>query len=187
MIMPPDTKEQDNLYVKIANGKMPEGLTYLNKIYSMFDKGDPVEYHFLDENFAKQYESEVKQGQIVLIFSLLAITIACLGLFGLATFTAQQRTKEIGIRKVLGASVTNIVQMLSADFIKLVLIATIIAIPFSWIIMNKWLQEFAYRINMEWWIFAAAGLTALFIALLTVSFQAIKAAMANPVESLRTE
>ena len=187
MIMPPNTKEQDNLYVKIAKGKIPEGLAYLNKIYSQFDKTDPVEYHFLDQNFAKQYEAEMKQGQIALIFSVLAILIACLGLFGLATFTAQQRTKEIGIRKVLGATVANIVQMLSADFLKLVLIATIIAIPIGWIAMNKWLQDFAYRINMEWWIFAVAGCLALFIALITVSFQAIKAAMANPVESLRTE
>ena len=187
MIMPPNTREEDNLYVKIAKGKIPEGLAYLNKVYSLFDKTDPVEYHFLDQNFAKQYEAEMKQGQIALIFSLLAILIACLGLFGLATFTAQQRTKEIGIRKVLGATVADIVQMLSSDFIKLVLIATIIAIPIGWIAMNKWLQDFAYRINMEWWIFAVAGLTALFIALMTVSFQAIKAAMANPVESLRTE
>ncbi len=187
MIMPPDTKEQDNLYVKIAKGKIPEGLAYLNKVYAAFDKTDPVEYHFLDQNFAKQYEAEMKQGQIALIFSVLAILIACLGLFGLATFTAQQRTKEIGIRKVLGATVANIVQMLSADFLKLVMIATVIAIPLGWILMNRWLQDFAYRVNMEWWIFALAGFTALLIALITVSFQAIKAAIANPVKSLRTE
>ncbi|MEP6952076.1 MAG: ABC transporter permease [Ginsengibacter sp.] len=187
MIMPPNTKEQDNLYVKIAKGKITDGLAYLNKVYAQFDKTDPVEYNFLDQNFAKQYESEVKQGRIAFIFSILAILIACLGLFGLATFTAQQRTKEIGIRKVLGASVTNIVQMLSADFIKLVLIATMIAIPIGWITMNNWLQDFAYRINMDWWIFAVAGISALLIALITVSFQAIKAAVANPVESLRTE
>jgi len=166
---------------------MAEGLAYLNKVYAGFDKGDPVEYHFLDQNFAKQYSAEVKQGQIALTFSLLAILIACLGLFGLATFTAQQRTKEIGIRKVLGANVADIVRMLSTDFLKLVLIATIIAIPIGWIAMDNWLKDFAYRINMEWWIFAAAGFTALFIALITVSSQAIKAASANPVESLRME
>ena len=187
MIMPPGTNEEDNLYIKIAKGKIAEGLTYLNKVYASFDKSDPVEYHFLDQNFAKQYSAEVKQGQIALIFSLLAILIACLGLFGLATFTAQQRTKEIGIRKVLGANVADIVRMLSTDFLKLVLIATIIAIPIGWIAMDKWLRDFAYRINMEWWIFAAAGFTALFIALITVSSQAIKAATANPVESLRME
>jgi len=187
MTMPPGANEEDNLYIKIARGKMAEGLAYLNKVYAGFDKGDPVEYHFLDQNFAKQYSAEVKQGQIALTFSLLAILIACLGLFGLATFTAQQRTKEIGIRKVLGANVADIVRMLSTDFLKLVLTATIIAIPIGWIAMDNWLKDFAYRINMEWWIFAAAGFTALFIALITVSSQAIKAASANPVESLRME
>lgn len=187
MIMPPNTKEEDNLYVKIARGKITEGLAYLNKVYRQFDKTDPVEYHFLDENFAKQYASEEKEGQIALIFSILAILIACLGLFGLATFTAEQRKKEIGIRKVLGASVAGIVQMLSTDFLKLVLVAMIVAIPVGWFIMNKWLQNFAYRINMSWWMFVFAGVAALLIALVTISFQAIKAAIANPVESLRTE
>ena len=113
--------------------------------------------------------------------------IACLGLFGLATYMAEQRTKEIGIRKVLGASVSTIVQMLSKDFIKLVLIACVFAIPLAWWVMNEWLQDFAFRINIAWWIFVAAALAALLIALLTVSFQAIKAALANPVKSLRTE
>ncbi|MEO8413002.1 MAG: ABC transporter permease [Ginsengibacter sp.] len=187
MIMPPNAKEKDNLYVKIAKGKIPEGLAYIKKIYALFDKTDPVEYHFLDENFAKQYASEEKQGQMAFIFSLLAIMIACLGLFGLAAFSAQQRTKEIGIRKVLGASVTDIVQILSTDFLKLVLIATIMAIPISWIVMNKWLMDFAYRITMSWWVFVIAGITALLIALITVGLQAIKAALANPVKSLRAE
>lgn len=117
----------------------------------------------------------------------MAVLIACLGLFGLATFTAAQRTKEIGIRKVLGASVAGIVQMLSAEFVKLVLIAACIALPIAWLIMKRWLQNFAYHINIDWRVFAVAGTVALFIALLTVSFQAVKAAIANPVKSLRTE
>jgi putative ABC transport system permease protein len=116
-----------------------------------------------------------------------AIFIACMGLFGLATYTAEQRIKEIGVRKVLGASVTGITVLLSKDFIKLVIISIIIAAPVAYFLMNKWLQEFAYRITIDWWVFAAAGITALLIALLTVSFQAIKAAVANPVKSLRTE
>jgi len=118
---------------------------------------------------------------------LVAILISCLGLFGLATYTAEQRTKEIGIRKVLGASVTGIVSMLSKDFLKLVLIATIIAWPLAWYVMQQWLQNFAYRTSFSWWIFALAGALAVFIALLTVSFQAIKAAVANPVKALRSE
>lgn len=187
MIMPPNTKEEDNLYVKIAKGKIPQGLAYINKVYRQFDKSNLFEYHFIDENFSKQYAAEEKQGQIALIFTLLAVVIACLGLFGLATFTAQQRTKEIGIRKVLGASVMNIVHMLSADFLKLIFIAALIALPIAWITMNKWLENFAYRINVQWWVLGIAGAFGLLIALMTISFQAIKAAMANPAKSLRTE
>jgi putative ABC transport system permease protein len=133
------------------------------------------------------YRTEQRVGKIALTFSMLAIFIACLGLFGLATFIAEQRTKEIGIRKVLGASVQGIVQLLSKDFIKLVAIAFVIAAPLAWWAMHTWLQDFAYRINIEWWMFAAAGFSALFIALITVSFQAIRAAIMNPVKSLRTE
>ena len=133
------------------------------------------------------YRTEQRVGKIALIFSVLAIFIACLGLFGLATFIAEQRTKEIGIRKVLGASVQGIVQMLSKDFIKLVAIAFVCATPLAWWAMHHWLQDFAYRISIEWWMFVTAGAGALIIALMTVSFQAIKAAIANPVKSLRTE
>jgi putative ABC transport system permease protein len=141
----------------------------------------------MDDSFNEMYRSEQRVGKIAMIFSILAILIACLGLFGLATFIAEQRTKEIGIRKVLGASVNGIVQLLSKDFLKLVLISFVIATPVAWWFMHKWLQDFAYRINIGWWIFVAAGVIALFIALMTVSFQAIKAAVANPVKSLRTE
>ncbi len=149
--------------------------------------GLPFNYRFLNESFDEMYRAEQRAGTIALIFSVLAIFIACLGLFGLATFIAKQRTKEIGIRKVLGASVTSVTKMLSKGFIKLVIIACIIAIPLSYLAMNKWLQSFAYRIHIGWWVFVIAGAMAILIALITVSFQAIKAAIANPVESLRTE
>ena len=141
----------------------------------------------MNESFDEMYRAEQRVGKIALIFSVIAIFIACLGLFGLATFMAEQRTKEIGIRKVLGASVQGIVQMLSKDFVKLVAIAFAFAAPLAWWAMHSWLQGFAYRINIEWWMFIAAGLGALFIALFTVSFQAIRAAIINPVRSLRME
>jgi putative ABC transport system permease protein len=149
--------------------------------------GQPFVYSFMNEWFDDMYRVEQRTGKLGLTFAIIAILIACLGLFGLATFMAEQRIKEIGVRKVLGATVTNLTVMLSKDFVKLVLIASVIAFPFAWWIMSKWLQDFAYRINIGWWIFIAAGLIALLIALATVSFQAIKAALANPVKSLRTE
>jgi putative ABC transport system permease protein len=144
-------------------------------------------YRFLDEAFDNMYRDEQQVGRLALGFGIIAIVIACLGLFGLATFMAEQRTKEIGIRKVLGASVPRVVGLLSADFLKLVLIAFIIAVPVSWYFMNLWLKDFAYRIDIGWWVFALAGALALVIAMLTVSFQAIRAALMNPVTSLRTE
>ena len=147
----------------------------------------PFSYRFLDDAFNEMYDEEERIGKVALSFAVLAILIACLGLFGLATYMAEQRTKEIGVRKVLGATVGNIVSMLSKDFLKLVIISAVFAFPLAWWGMDKWLQDFAYRINIGWWIFIAAGLVALVIALLTVSFQAIKAAIANPVKSLRTE
>ncbi len=149
--------------------------------------GMPFSYRFLDDSFNDMYRAETRVGQIALIFSVLAIFIACLGLFGLATFIAEQRTKEIGIRKVLGASVQGIVQMLSKDFIKLVGVAFIISAPLAWFFMHKWLLDFAYRVDLSWWIFLLALGISLFIAIATISFQAIKAAIANPVKSLRTE
>jgi putative ABC transport system permease protein len=141
----------------------------------------------MDADFNKTYQAEQKMGGLSMTFSILAILIACLGLFGLITYAAEQRIKEIGIRKVLGASVSNLWAMLSKDFLKLVLIAALIAFPVGWWTMNKWLQGFAYRIHVSWWIFLVAGVIAILIALITVSFKAIKAAMANPVESLRSE
>ncbi|MBS1509477.1 MAG: ABC transporter permease [Bacteroidetes bacterium] len=149
--------------------------------------GMPFSYRFLDDSFNDMYRDEQRVGQLAVSFSILAILIACLGLFGLATFMAEQRTKEIGIRKVLGASAGNVVQMLSGGFIKLVLLASLFAFPIAWWAMDKWLQDFAYRISIQWWVFAAAAFAAIMIALITVSYQAIKAALANPVKSLRTE
>jgi len=149
--------------------------------------GMPFSYRFMDESFNNMYKGEQQVGQVAITFSILAILIACLGLFGLVTYMSEQRTKEIGVRKVLGASVTDLVGMLSKDFLKLVLIAALAAFPIAWWVMHSWLQDFAYRIKIDWWIFLLAGFVALAIALVTVSFQAIKAALANPVKSLRTE
>ena len=155
--------------------------------YDAFFPGNLFDYFFVDDKFNKQYANDQLFGKVFGIFSGFAIFIACLGLLGLSLFATTQRTKEIGVRKVLGASVSNIVMLLSKDFIKLVLLAFIIASPVAWFIMNNWLSDFAYRINISLWIFIAAGLLAVFIALATISFQAIKAAIANPVKSLRTE
>jgi len=147
----------------------------------------PFNYTFMDADFENVYTAEQRTGKLFITFAVFAILIGCLGLFGLVTYAAEQRIKEIGVRKVLGASVSGIVAMLSKDFAKLILIASLIAFPLAWWAMHKWLQSFAYRITISWWIFIVAGITALLIALLTVSFQAIRAAIANPVKSLRTE
>jgi putative ABC transport system permease protein len=187
LYLPFTANDEDNLYIRIGKNNIPVTLNYISKVYSRFDIENKVEFHFLDQNFAKQYQSEQKQGNILLIFTILAISIACLGLFGLVTFTAEQRVKEIGIRKVLGASVTSIVTLLSKDLMKLVLIATLIASPLAWYGMSKWLQSFAYRIDINWWIFAIAGILAVIIAFVTVSVQSVRAANANPAKSLKSE
>nr|WP_299071679.1 ABC transporter permease [uncultured Allomuricauda sp.] len=147
----------------------------------------PFLYSFLDTSFNEQYQADIRFRKLFTIFSFLTIFIACLGLFGLVTYSALQRTKEIGIRKVLGAEVTNIIALISKDFIKLVGVALIVAIPFSWFAMDQWLNDFAYRIEIQWWVFVLAGMLALFITFFTISFQAIKAALVNPIKSLRTE
>ena len=149
--------------------------------------GQEFQYTFMDDDFRAIYDTEQRIGTIFITFTSLAIVIACLGLFGLAAYAAEQRTKEIGIRKVLGANISTIVAMLSKDFIKLVLIAIVLAAPLAWWAMNLWLQGFAYRQNMQWWVFAASGSGAIFIAFITVSFQSIKAALSNPVNSLKSE
>ena len=162
----------------------------LGKIETLWHKdipGVPFEYSFLDEKVQKQYESDISMSRIINAFTFMAICISCLGLFGLAAFSAEQRNKEIGIRKVLGASVPGIIQLLSRDFLRLVLIAFIIATPISWWAMHKWLQGFVYRVTISWWMFAIAGRATLLIALFTVSSQAIRAALMNPVKSAVTE
>lgn len=159
----------------------------LEKVWQSVVPSASFDYFFQDEAFNRQYLAEQRLGSLFLIFSLFAIAIACLGLFGLASFTAAQRTKEIGIRKVLGASITGIIKLLSKDFVMLVIIAAVIAFPLAWWAMSNWLQNFAYRAPISGWIFIMAGGGALVIALITVSFQAVKAALANPVNSLQAE
>ncbi|MRG45108.1 FtsX-like permease family protein [Chitinophaga sp. SYP-B3965] len=187
IMLPIFSSWEDNLYVRLNKDHIPEAMKHLEKVYAEFEKTYPLEMHFLDENFSHQYFAEQTQSKVFLIFTCLAIFIACLGLFGLAAFTAEQRTKEIGIRKVLGASVASITGMLSKDFLKLVLIAAILAIPVAWWSMQVWLKDFAYRISLSWWMFAAAGLLAIVITLATVGYQAMRAALANPAKSLRAD
>jgi len=175
------------ILIRTQPGKTQQAVDDIQRVYTKYESVFPFEYHFMDELYEAQYKNETIIEKLGYIFALLTIFIACLGLFGLAAFSAQQRTKEIGIRKVLGASVIGITQLLSKDFLKLVLIGLVIATPIAWWVMTKWLEGFAYRIDISWWIFTLAGLAALLIALLTVSWQAIRAAMANPVESLRDE
>ncbi|MEO5562624.1 MAG: ABC transporter permease [Chitinophagaceae bacterium] len=162
-------------------------LKNLGKVWSKISPNTPFIYSFLDQDFQRNYEKEQRTSSIVVYFTFIAILIACMGLFGLAAFSAEQRRKEIGIRKVLGASVTSAAVLLSKDFVRLIIVAIIIASPIAWYAMNQWLQDFAYRIHISWWMFVVAGCLAVLIALATVSFQAIRAAVMNPVKSLRTE
>lgn len=167
--------------------KTSENLASAEAIFKKYNSEYPFNYQFVDTDYAERFADEQRTEKLASLFTLLTILISCLGLFGLANYMAQNRIKEIGIRKVLGASVQSITTLLSKDFLKLVVISLFIAIPVSWYFMDKWLEEFAYRINISWWIFALAGILALAIALVTVSYQAIKAAKSNPVKSLRTE
>jgi len=166
---------------------IPETIAFIEKTWKQFVPERPLEFSFLDESLNQLYRDEIRVSQLVGTFTLLAIVVACLGLFGLAAFTAEQRTKEIGVRKVLGASVRNIVLLLSKEFAKLVLIANVIAWPVAYFATHDWLQNFAYRVDIAWWVFMLAGVTALLIALGTVGYQAIRAALANPIEALRYE
>ena len=166
---------------------LPDLLKQVNSSWKKFPTGAQFSYQFMDEAFDKMYRAEQRVGQISMIFAGLAIFIACLGLFGLAAYMAEQRTKEIGIRKVLGATAFGIVSLLSREFLKLVLVAILIASPLAWYIVNRWLVEFAYKISIEWWVFVLTGLASIGIALLTVSYQSIKAALTDPVKSLRSE
>lgn len=173
--------------VKIDPLQLPVTLEAIQKAYSSYFPGNVFDYYFLDEKFNRQYSSDYLFGKVFGLFAAMAILIACLGLSGLSLLTSSQRTKEIGIRKVLGASVTGIVLLLSKDFIKLVLLAIVIASPLAWYMMQLWLKDFAYRINISWWIFALAGIVSLIMALLVIGFQTVRSAIANPTNSLRTE
>jgi putative ABC transport system permease protein len=173
--------------VKVKTKDLTGLLANLTKQWNQLAPEAPFTYSFLDERFNDTYRTEQKIGQILGLFAGMTIFVACLGLFGLATFMAEQRTKEIGVRKVLGASVTSIVALLSKDFLKLVGIAIVLSVPVAWYVMDRWLQDFAYKIELSWWVFALAGLLAVGIALATVSFQSVKAALMNPVKSLRSE
>lgn len=175
------------LSIKVKSANMQQAITNIERKWTELAPHRPFLYSFLDESFNTQYEADFKFKNLFSIFSFLAILIACLGLLGLATYSAVQRTKEIGVRKVLGAEVSSIVTLLSKDFMKLVFVAILIATPFSWYAMNRWLNVYAYQIEISWWIFALSGGIALAIAIATVSFHAIKAARQNPVKSLRTE
>jgi putative ABC transport system permease protein len=187
LVLPPNAKEQDNLYVRLARGKTVEAMAYLNQTYKSFDPGNSAEYHFLDQNFARQYVSEQKQQNLSLLFTVLAVVLSLVGLFGLVSFTAQQLTKEIGIRKVLGASLFNIVQLLSGNYLKLIFIAACISLPVSWIVMDRWLSDFAYRIPLQIGVFVAAGFLSAILALITLCLKGLKAGMVNPIQSLRSE
>ncbi|MBC7935267.1 MAG: ABC transporter permease [Rhizobacter sp.] len=175
------------LYIKTNTAEASKAIAAVEKKWNLYNAGFPFKYAFLDERFNDLYKTEQRTGMLFNIFSGIAIFISCLGLFGLAAYTAQVRTREIGVRKVLGASVAGIIKLLAGDFVKLVLVAIIIGTPIAWFITNKWLQDFAYKINIGWLVFVLAGLMAMGIALLTISFQSIKAAIQNPVKSLRTE
>lgn len=179
--------EKRNAYVRISRQNIPETIQYIQTTFQKFDPDTPFEYGFLDQSFRKQYESEERQGRLMLVFTGLAITIACLGLFGLITFTTGQRIKEVGIRKVFGASTGSLVKLLSLDLIRLVLLALFIAFPVSWFVMNAWLEDFAYRVSVSWEIFLLAACIGVLIMGLTISYQAIRAATANPVKALRNE
>jgi putative ABC transport system permease protein len=185
------TMKKDNNYgqvfIKIKPNTGASSLKTIQKTFKQLFPISPYGYVFMNEQNRKNYEAEAKWKQIMLFGAILTIFISCIGLFGLSVLSAEKRTKEIGIRKVLGASVQRVVTILSKDFLKLVFISLIIAIPAAWIAANKWLENYPYRISLSWWLFASAGILVILIALITVSFQAIKTAIANPAKSLRIE
>ncbi|AYB29141.1 ABC transporter permease [Chryseolinea soli] len=180
-------RDYSGVFVRTQPGQTHEAVASVEKIYKTHEDQAALQYQFMDQALDAQYRTQQNSGTIILFFSALAVIVSCLGLFGLATYAAEQRTKEIGIRKVLGANMASIVQLLSSDFIKLVLVAIVLAMPIAWWSSNRWLQDFAYKIDLDWWMFATAGAVTVLIALVTVSYHSIKAAIMNPVKSLRTE
>jgi putative ABC transport system permease protein len=181
------TRDGQTLSLKIDAAHIDQAIQHVKQTWASLAPDVPLEYSFVDESIGRQYGSEQKMEGIFYVFSVLSLLIACLGLFGLTTFVVERKIKEIGIRKVLGASISGIVGLLSKDFLLLVLISMLIASPLAWYFMNNWLQSFAYHIHIYWWMFLLAGLLAILIAFITISFRAIKAAMANPVAALRNE
>ncbi|MEO8713359.1 MAG: ABC transporter permease, partial [Parafilimonas sp.] len=182
------TPNISNFYsLKVSEANMPQTIASLNQVWNKYFPKDPFNYFFLDESFGQQYKADILFGKVFGVFAFLAILIACFGLLGLSAYNVLQRTKEIGVRKVLGASLQSILILLSRDFLKLVIISLLLAIPVGWFVMNRWLQDYAYRITIGWWVFAVAGSAALFIAVITICLQVVKAAGKNPVKSLRTE
>ena len=177
----------NGMAIKLSAGDFTTTIAQIEDIWKQVAPGQPFSYNFMDEAFNNTYQAELRLGKIFIVFTILSLLIACLGLFGLAIFNAEKRTKEIGVRKVLGASVGQISYRLTVDFLKLVGVAIVVSLPLGWFIMNKWLEDFTYRIEIGWWVFALAALMALTVAILTVSYQSVKAAIANPVKSLRTE
>jgi putative ABC transport system permease protein len=173
--------------VRVGPGKLQHVLSEIRKTWDGFAAMRPFNYSFLDDEYDALYRTEQRLGMLMSVFCGIAILVTCLGLLGLVTFMVAKRTKEIGIRKVLGASVLSITTMLSKDFLKLVVVAIVIALPVAWYFMHDWLRDFAYRIDIGWWVFVMTAIAALLIALATISFQAVKAALANPVKNLRTE
>jgi putative ABC transport system permease protein len=181
----PDVNEYYS--VKFTTPDPHAAIAAIKSAWDRYFPNDPFSYFFLDESFSEQYKADTRFGETFGLFATLAILIACFGLLGLSAYNVLQRTKEIGIRKVLGATEQSLVFLLSTEFLFLVLIALVIAIPVTWIVMHSWLEDFAYRIPIEWWVFLAGGMAALLIALATVGFQALRAASANPIKSLRSE
>jgi ABC-type antimicrobial peptide transport system permease subunit len=175
------------IMIRTKPGETKKAIASLGKIYKSINPDYAFAYQFVEEEYQKLYSNEIIISRLSVLFAALAIFISCLGLLGLAMFSAEQRVKEIGIRKVLGASVKQVVTLFSTEFVKLVLIAFLIAAPLAWYLMHNWLQGFAYHVAISWWIFVFAGLIAILIALITIGFQAIKTAIGNPVESLRSE
>jgi putative ABC transport system permease protein len=187
MIMRFDEKAQRHILVKLKGGQIGKGLDSIQQAWIEFVPSSPPLYSFLDDDLDKAYRSELRMANIFGGFSIIAIILACLGLFGLSAYSAHRRVKEIGIRKVFGASIANLVALLSKDFIKLVLLGFLISTPIAWYVINRWLTDFQYKIEVDPWIFIITGVAVIFLALATVSWQSIRAAVANPADSLRSE
>ena len=186
-MMLPANRPEGNIILKVRTADVHKLVSDIKTQWDAYSSGTPFSYTFLDDQFESLYKTEERTGQIFTSFAVIAVIIASLGLFGLAAFMIRQRVKEIGIRKVLGATSGSITVMLSKEFLKLIVIASLIAFPLTWYAMSKWLQDFAYRIDIQWWVFVLAAGIALLVATITISFQSIKAALANPVKSLRSE